>query len=512
MPVVPPAISLLVLFLAVLSPAEAQFRGGAEPRMSEEERRQELALNAFVIGAAFEAEENYDRAGDMYARALELDDNPAIRIAVARMAQAAGDEIAAVHHFTHALALRPDDPWLLRQLGDVYSKRRQADSAALMLEGLRRVEGDSETLLQALGSMYAAQRDFAGAAEVYDSLRTRFPDRPMYALMLAEMEMNRGRWDEASSLMLPLSADTAIGHEDRIQIGKLYFQKALQERRDVERAVEVFGNLQRDFPDDWRPFWFRGAVRFNAGATAEALGDFEVVLRLSPANTEAGMVLARAYLAQNRQNDALRVLQGLVDHNAAVKDTWALLGFTWSALEKHERAIEALEQARRRDPSDVEVLSALAVNYADLGMYDSSDVLYDRVIAIHEQRGLEKDNRYFLLLNNYAWTLGERGRDLERALGMSREAVEHAPSNSSYCDTHGWLLHLLDRNDDALEWLRTALQLRDAARGPAAIIHEHLGEVYHALGRPAEARSHLEEVLRLEPGNPRAHRRLEELK
>lgn len=506
-----PVLSLLALLLSALSPAAAQVRSSGEPRMTDEERRRELALNAFVIGAAFEAEDNNERARAMYERALEMDDNPAIRIAAGRTAQASADETGAVHHYVAALRQRPDDLWLLRRLGDVYTQRRQADSAALMLEGLRRVEGENETLLQALGSMYATQRMFDRAAEIYDTLRVRFPERPMYALMLAEMEMNRGQWDAASALMLPLSADSAIGHEDRIQIGKLFFQKALQERRGIEQALAVFGNLQRDFPDDWRPYWFRGAVRFNSGATADALVDFEEVMRLSPENTEAAMILARAYVSLARPADAVRVLRQLVDRGAAGKEAWALLGHAWSTLGKHDHAVEALEQARKYDPDDVEVLATLAVNYADLGVYDSSDTLYDEVIRLHTERGLERDNRYALLLNNYAWTLAERGHNLERALSMSGQAVDQVPTNSAYCDTHGWILHLLGRHDEALDWLRKALQLREAANGNPAILHEHLGAVYHALGRPVEARSHWEEALRREPGNPRVREQLEKL-
>ena len=479
---------------------------------SAQERIDDMALNAFVLGAAREAVEDYPAALASYGRALEMDADAVIHIAIARVAEALHDEITAVHHLVRARETRPDDPTLLRKLGEVYSSRRQADSATVVLEELRRIEGESENLLQALGSLYANQRAFDRAAEVYDSLRTRFPVNPMYVLMLAEMEMNRGRWDTASELLLPLSADSTVGHEDRIQIGKLYFQKALQERHDIERAITVFTNLQRDFPDDWRPLWFRGAVLFNSGSAAAAMADFEHVMRLSPGNTEAGMILARAYVTQSRPADAVRVLQSIVDRGAAGKETWTLLGYSWSTLGKNDRAVEAFEHARRSDPGDIEVLASLAVGYADLGQYDSSDAVYDELLRLHDERGLEKDNRYYLLLNNYAYTLAERGVDLERALVMSAAAVTGVPGNSAFCDTRGWLHFLLDQYDEALEWLGKALQLREADGGPSAIVHEHIGEVYRAIDRPTEARAHWEEALRQEPSNSRLRGKLDLLK
>jgi tetratricopeptide (TPR) repeat protein len=504
-------IIFLVLLPYAAMPLIAQTITFGDARAGEVEQRRDLALGAFVRGAGYESEGEYARALDSYRNALAMEDDPAIHIAIARMATALLDEITAVHHFVRALDSRPDDVRLLRQLGDIYTSRRQADSATLVLEELRRLEGENEQLLQALGSLYATQREFDRAAEVYDTLRVRFPGQPMYALMLAEMEMNRGRWNAASDLLLPLSGDSSIGHEDRIQIGKLYFQRALQERHDIERALAVFGHLVRDFPGDWRPLWFRGAVLFNSGATGEALTDFEEVLRLSPGNTEAGMILARAYITQSRPAEAVRALQQVVDRGAAVKETWSLLGYAWSMLGKNDRAVEALEHARRSDPGDVEVLATLAANYADLERYDSSDALYDEVIRLHDERGLEKDRRYYMLLNNYAFTLAERRVDLDRALEMSRAAVGHAPTNSAYCDTFGWLHFLLEDYDEALAWLRKALQLREASSGTSAILHEHLGEVYRALDRPTEARAHWEEALRQEPSNQRLREKLEKL-
>jgi tetratricopeptide (TPR) repeat protein len=411
----------------------------------------------------------------------------------------------------HALETRPDDATVLRQLGEIYSGRQQADSAMIILEQLRRVEGDSEHLLQALGGLYAQQRYFDRAASVYDTLQQRFPEEPTYALMHAEMYLNLGDWSAASEILLPLSDDPAVGQEDRIRIGKLYFQKALQERLDVERAISVFDNLVQGFPDDWRPLWFRGAVLFNSGAIGKAISDFEKVMELSPGNTEAGMILARAYVTQSRPADAVKVLQQLIDRGSANTETWTLLGYAWSTLGRDDRALAALEQARRTDPANLELLTTLAITYSGLKLYDSSDAVSEAVIRVYDERGREKDDRYYLLLNNYAYTLAERGVKLERALELSLEAVEAVPGNGAFCDTRGWIHFQLKQYDEAVDWLRKALLLREATDTPSATLHEHLGEVYLALGRSAEARAHWEESLRQEPNNAPLQEKLRNL-
>jgi tetratricopeptide (TPR) repeat protein len=513
-----PCLLIAVLLAGMQMPVIAQIPGGdpaggddGNRQYGRSERKADRALQYFVLASVHEFEERFPQALIEYRRALEFDDHPAVHLAIARVARVSGDEITAVHHLLRARETRPDQAATLRQLGEIYSGRKQADSAVQVLEELRRIEGDSEQLLLAMGGLYTQQRLLDEAAAVYDTLRLRFPDNPSYALMLAEIEMNRGRWTEASALLLPLAGDSTVGHEDRMQIGKIYFQRVLRQQEEIETALDVFEQLIRDFPDDWRPLWFRGATLFNAGSVEQALPSFEHVLRLSPENTEAGMILARTYLGQTRPAEAVRVLQGLIDRNAAAPETWNLLAYAWSMLGRNDRAAAALEEVRKQDPTDVEVLFTLGVTYAGLQEYDSSDALFEETLRQYGEQKLARDNRYYELLNSFAFTLAERGMQLERALRMSRETVEHSPANSAWCDTHGWVYFRMQRYEDALHWLRRALELHDAGDRPSATVHEHLGEVYRALDRIAEARSHWQEALRQEPGNEALREKLLQL-
>jgi Flp pilus assembly protein TadD len=113
--------------------------------------------------------------------------------------------------------------------------------------------------------------------------------------------------------------------------------------------------------------------------------------------------------------------------------------------------------------------------------------------------GTEKDETYYLLLNNWAYSLATRGLRLDDALAMSAEACEHDPANGSYLDTRAWVLHMLDRNGEALEFARAALRLRQ----DSPVLYEHLGDILHALNQRNEARSAWSRSLELQPGNKR---------
>jgi tetratricopeptide (TPR) repeat protein len=49
------------------------------------------------------------------------------------------------------------------------------------------------------------------------------------------------------------------------------------------------------------------------------------------------------------------------------------------------------------------------------------------------------------------------GKKLNKALKMSRKAVELEPDNASYLDTIGWILHLKGKDQDAKTYFKRAM-------------------------------------------------------
>jgi tetratricopeptide (TPR) repeat protein len=93
-----------------------------------------------------------------------------------------------------------------------------------------------------------------------------------------------------------------------------------------------------------------------------------------------------------------------------------------------------------------------------------------------------------------AYDLDRQARDLfrakqyEKALERSRQAVSLKPNDPILNNNLGYLYYVLGRNDEALSYLETTLQL-DPKRKEA---HGNI------------ARAHYEEYLRLYPGSPKA--------
>lgn len=92
------------------------------------------------------------------------------------------------------------------------------------------------------------------------------------------------------------------------------------------------------------------------------------------------------------------------------------------------------------------------------------------------------------LYNELAWIeLEYLQTDPAPALRYTEQALTYEPDNPDYLDTYGWALYRNGRYAEAL----TALLKAYAGNPDIYCIHYHLGATYHALGRDAEAATHL---------------------
>ena len=105
----------------------------------------------------------------------------------------------------------------------------------------------------------------------------------------------------------------------------------------------------------------------------------------------------------------------------------------------------------------------------------------------HFQRALAAGVRTPALFNELGWVEIESGvGDPMKAVEYAKTALDRQPQNADVLDTYGWALHHAGRSREALDPLLAAF-----AKNPQIYcIHYHLGEVYLALGRIAEAEAH----------------------
>ena len=120
--------------------------------------------------------------------------------------------------------------------------------------------------------------------------------------------------------------------------------------------------------------------------------------------------------------------------------------------------------------------SSLGDTYNELGNYEASYIAYDKVLKLNPLNSI--------VLNNYAYYLSIRNKDLDKAKQMAKKSVEIDPYNSNNLDTYAWVLYKIGNYKSALEWIEKAYNNSGSSSG---VVMEHYGDILYKLNHESEA-------------------------
>lgn len=180
------------------------------------------------------------------------------------------------------------------------------------------------------------------------------------------------------------------------------------------------------------------------------------------------------------------------DAAAGIATLTALAASHGDQVEVHSALGDALRTEERFPEAAAAYGAAIALIPAPLPMHWV--LYYTRGIA-NERAGAwdaaEADFRQALVLqpdqplvlNYLGYSLVEKGRDLDAALGMIERAVKGQPDDGYITDSLGWVYYRLGRYDDAVAPMLRAVEL--VPDDP--VVNDHLGDVLWKVGRKREA-------------------------
>lgn len=107
-------------------------------------------------------------------------------------------------------------------------------------------------------------------------------------------------------------------------------------------------------------------------------------------------------------------------------------------------------------------------------------------------RALKLDPDYVPALNNYAYYSAINGRCLKKAEEMAAHAVELAPTEPTYLDTYGWILHLRRKDAQARPIYQKVMGYGGKDQ---PVLLDHYAEVLFSLGEYALAREYWRQAI-----------------
>ena len=128
-----------------------------------------------------------------------------------------------------------------------------------------------------------------------------------------------------------------------------------------------------------------------------------------------------------------------------------LLGTAYYQIKDYSNSKIYLENALGIFPQSKNTKHNLALIYDAIGDWDESDKLYMELIA--------SDSTDAQAYNNYAYSLVERGENIEFALELAKNAVRLEPESAAYLDTIGWIYFKLSLYDEALIYISESIAI-----------------------------------------------------
>jgi tetratricopeptide (TPR) repeat protein len=344
-----------------------------------------------------------------------------------------------------------------------------------------------------LGETYEAAGMPEKAVAAYKQLLEKDPGNGYAAMSLADFYYRAGEQKEYQTYIVMAFEDPMLSIDYKVQHLVKYIdiiKLSETRRKDAFLLGEI---LVQVHPEDPKAYAMYGDLLYNGGKSDEALAQYEKGLEIDGSVFtvwQQAMFIA-AELGKWEK------LASLSEEAIALYPTqpmaYFMHGVGKAQLKEYEDAVAALQQALIISGSNkllqAEIYAALGDTYHGMKEYGKSDEAY--------QESLDRNPDNAHVLNNFAYYLSLRKKELDKATEMARRANELEPNNAAFEDTYGWVLYQKGQYEQARIWIEKALKNGGDTR---AAILEHYGDVHYQLGKVDSAVEYWQRAL--EHGGP----------
>jgi tetratricopeptide (TPR) repeat protein len=444
------------------------------------------------------------------------------RAAEALTAQGRSAEAAQV--ISRLIKENPKDPEVVAMHASVLVKSKDPKQIQTAIDELLPLlsstqpgeSGALQVLHFNLGRAYLVKEDAASLQKAQTHLQEALKLNPAHGparLAMAELLLLRGESQKALQ-----AADEAIKLQPNTFNARLYRTKALINLGENQRARAELNALRRAAPSSTDvqyqialldvsdkhfkdaeegfaalskvkdPRGFMGLVQCKVleGDLKVAIQIAKDQLRQTPDNDEYRRLLVDTEYAAGRFEDGIADFQPLLTKDPSAIN-YMRLGEIQRKAKEYDAAIVNLKKAQQLRPTEPGPVLEMALVYDFSGRSDEARQAYEKVLT------LQPDN--ILALNNLAYSMAERGVDLDKALSYAERAHSKMPNDLELSDTIA-LIYL--RKNQIIESTHLLSDLVNKAPNNSTF-HLHYANALYQKGDRSGARKELDAATRTGP-------------
>ncbi len=544
-------ISLLVLVVLFSSTATAQKKRGKrkQKELTEKQRYEEADL--FARGLKEKHIGDYEAALDLFQKALEINPrDPAASYEASRALVALGRKDEALNAAKRALEINPeniwykahfakvsrindnyddyvtayaelaeDNPWDLNfiyELAFAYQFTGDYQNAIIAFDKIEELMGINERITNQKTEFYSKLGKPEKGVEEYEKLIASNPDDPRYYALMAEycaknkfdekaiwayekiVEINpndpyvhisladyyskKGQSTKSFEELKKGLANPALDLTTKINLLVGYYQDNLSKEQKIQ-ALELSSILMEVHEGDPIAGSFYASMLYENGEYEKARPLFREIVEASKGNYGAWEQLLFCDLYLEDYKALAKDSEECIDYFPNYPLPYFFAGVGNFQIRDFVKAKAFLESGKdfvvNNNPLLEQFYSTLGDTYNELSNYDASYLAYDKVLKLNPENSI--------VLNNYAYYLSLRDKNLDKAKEMAGKSVEMDPYNSNNLDTYAWVLYKLKDYKGALEWIKKAYNNSGSSSGA---VLEHYGDILYKLGKESEAKEY----------------------
>lgn len=421
----------------------------------------------------------------------------------------------ALKHVEEMARLFPEKGEVLMMLLDLYEKKQDRENMVKVLDKIEVKEGKSEQLSMEKFRLFLQMNDEKRAFDEMKNLADEYPNDLRYQVVIGDLYLDAGKKDEAlkqfkmvedkdpenvtmllsmanyyqmqegqdslyQSYLERLLTNKSLDYAARVRMMAVIVRENLTANDDSTKVLYLFDKVLEEPQEDTDLLELKVRYMVTRQMPKEEVKPvLHQMLDIDPENDMARQQLLSYAIEDNDTMGVVSICKPAVDYKTTNPVFYYYLGVGYFQLQEKEKAIDAFRGGLERvENSDNENKLQLCVNmyalmgdiYHTLGQDDKAFQAYDSCLVYRQNDAM--------VLNNYAYYLSLKKKDLQRAEEMSRKSNELDPDNATYLDTYAWVLFQMKRYDEAKQYMDKVVELMEqAGEEMSEDVREHIIQI-----------------------------------